>query len=134
MLLHDQKILCSKILWYDAPKLLHNSKRYQNNPVLTPFVFSTLVTLGHHIKKIYYINFFGHEVTNFNAPQNPTFLEKKLVWIFSSFIMTTICPQRLEIKSPLCKQIVERCQKNEIRSQWEEFLRCLLSCNVHCFI
>ena len=28
---------------------------------------SNFVTLVHHIKKPYYIEFFGHEVTNFNA-------------------------------------------------------------------
>ena len=43
---------------------------------MTTFVFSTLVTTGHQITKFYYIKFFGHEVTNFNAPQKPTYIEK----------------------------------------------------------
>ena len=33
---------------------------------------SNFVTLVHHIKKPYYIEFFGHEVTNFNALQTIT--------------------------------------------------------------
>ena len=44
------------VIFHDAPKLLHNSKRYQNNPVLAPFVFSTLVTSRHQITEFYYIN------------------------------------------------------------------------------
>ena len=58
------------------------------------------VTSGHHITKFYYINFFGHEVTNFNAPQKPTFLEKMLVWIFSCGAATEMWPQRLGKESP----------------------------------
>ena len=38
-----------------------------------------VVTSGHHITKFYNIKFFGHEITNFNAPQKPTFFRKKLV-------------------------------------------------------
>ena len=68
---------------------------------MTPFVFSTLVTSGHQITKFYYINFFEHEVTNFNAPQKPTFFRKKLVWIFSFGAATEMWPQRLGKESPL---------------------------------
>ena len=32
--------------------------------------------MGHQITKFYYIEFFGHEVTNFNAPQKTTFIKK----------------------------------------------------------
>ena len=83
--------------------------RYQNNHVLIPFVFSTLVNSGHQITEFYYINFFGHKLTNFNAPQKPTFLEKKVSLNFNVYNQKDpITPEAGEKKAPLLSKILKR--------------------------
>ena len=54
---------------------VHNVSKQDYFDVL---LCSNFVNSGHNITKFYVIRFFGHEVTNFNPPQNQTFLEKKL--------------------------------------------------------
>ena len=63
-------------------------------------MYCYVVNSGHPITKFYYIKFYGHEVTNFRAPQKLTFFLKKK----SGLVGTPVGPQCLDKKAPFFKK------------------------------